>query len=261
MKNRILVRLPANTVDQGLRIDDRGAVDVCRAKDQHAAYCEELKRLGYSVDVTLPPDDRYPDSVFVEDPALIVEDTLIITRLKRLERRGEELAMEAVLKPFYGNAEYILDPGFVEGGDVLVTDGYLYIGISNRTDWHGAEQLARIAHNNHGYRSVFITIPDSHLHLKGEVSYHRVDRGIITVSERLAPDFRGAKEKLVVIPVREAKQRFGANCISNGRKILIHGGCMEARKILEADGFSVQEVPLDEYDKIDGAMTCMSKFF
>lgn len=261
MKNRVLVRLPANTLDQGLRIDDRGDVDVPRAKAQHAAYCEELKLLGYSIDVTLPPDDRYPDSVFVEDPALIVEDTLIVTRLKRLERRGEELAMEAALKPFYGNAEYILDPGFVEGGDVLVTDGYLYIGISNRTDWNGAEQLARIVHNNHEYDSVFISIPDDHLHLKGEVSYHRVNGGIITVSERLAPDFKGAKEKLVVIPVREPKQRFGANCISKGNNILIHGGCVAARKILEAKGFSVREVLLDEYDKIDGAMTCMSKFF
>ena len=266
MKNRVLVRLPANSVNQGLRINDRGAVDVERAKSQHADYCEELKKLGYSIDLVLPPDDRYPDSVFVEDPALIVGNTLVVTRLRRPERQGEEILMEETLSPHHRQVLRIMDPGFVEGGDVLVTNGFLYIGLSNRTNADGALQLGRIAWEQHRYRSAFIEIPDNHLHLKGELSYHP-DSNMVTVSERLMPGFSkaqrsmGAQEKLVVIPAGDSAQRFGANCISHGQKMLIHGGCVEARRILEAEGFEVCEVLLDEYDKIDGAMTCMSKFF
>ncbi len=259
--NRTLVRLPCDNVDKGLRIDDRGSVNVARAKAQHAAYCEELKRLGYTIDLVLPADNAYPDSLFVEDPAVIVEQSLVMTRLRRRERQGEEAVMEKVLRPYYRDVFRIEDPGFVEGGDVLVTDNRLYIGLSKRTNFEGAEQLARIARDRHNYHSVFIEIPDDHLHLKGEMSYHRSDGGLIVVSERLAKDFRGSPERLLVVPCDDPMQRFGANCISKEKRVLIHGGCTEARRVLEQEGFDVREVLLDEYDKIDGAMTCMSKFF
>ena len=263
MKQRrhALVCLPADTVNRGLRMNDRGAVDIVRAKDQHRMYCEALEWLGYSL-IKMPADERYPDSVFVEDPAIIMEDTLVVTRLALPERRGEEDAMKQKLVPHFQNVFEIEAPGTVEGGDVLVTTDMIFIGLSKRTNAEGAEQLARIALNYCDLPSKVFDIPESYLHLKGEVTFHHGFANFfnskITASEEIAHHFNGHHYPIIVTP---ADERFGANCISYGNKILIHAGRAKTHNILEEVGYEVEEIQMSEFEKIDGALTCMSKLF
>lgn len=260
-ERRALVCLPANTLYKGLRKKYSGEVDVVRAKEQHRLYRLALESLGYSL-TTMPADDHYPDSVFVEDPGIIIENSLIITRLRLDERRGEEKRLEQALSPFFPEPMRIEPPGFVEGGDVLVTDGRLYIGLSGRTDNNGAEQLAKIAKDHFGYETDVLEIPKSYLHLKGEVTFHRNahkgGRKVITVSEEIARHFTNSGCKLIVTPREE---RFGGNCISAGDQTLVHAGLAKTKKILEGLGFRVDEIDLSEFAKIDGAMTCLSKLW
>lgn len=261
MRNeKVLVRMPGKTINRGLRIKDRGEVDVATAVRQHSDFCMALCEIGLDLAVWLPANDAFPDSVFVEDPAVIIEETLIIARLARAERQGEETEVESALRPYFEDIVHIEPPGLVEGGDVLVTDGHLYVGLSGRTNLAGAEQLARFARDKYRYHASLIELPDDHLHLKGEVTYHP-DSKTIVVAERLAPEFRNDRHRLIDIPLKSDAERFGANCISRRTSFIVDARCGAARTILAGHGFSIRPVDLDQFDRVDGAMTCLSKIF
>jgi len=264
MKNYAIVCLPSATVDQGLRMNFLGDVDVEELRSQHATYCEILEDFGYWL-IVVPPDNNYPDSVFVEDPAVIMHDVLVRTRLQNEKRQGEEARLEQALLPFFSRSKlfHIDPPGFIEGGDVLVTNDALYIGLSARTNAEGADQLARIAKDHAGFETHVLEIPKSYLHLKGEVTFHRNSsakngKNIITVSEEIAHHFSGSGCELILTPPEE---RFGGNCISSGSNICVHADCTETMRRLAARGFKVRPLPMTEFKKIDGAMTCLSKLF
>lgn len=257
--NFVVVRTPGKTIDRGLRIKDRGEVDVDRAHEQHEIFCRALGEIGYRIVVWMDANDDLPDSVFVEDPAVIISETLVLTRLTREERRGEECELEGQLSPYFRDIQKIKAPGFVEGGDVLVTNNMLYIGLSKRTNLEGAGQLARIAHQK-GYGVKMITLPNDHLHLKGEAAYHP-NMNAITVTLRLAPEFSAATQKIIEIPVDDGLGRFGANCISKEDKVITTSECPTAVPILQAHGFTVLPIDLSEFNKIDGAMSCLCKLF
>lgn len=265
MKNQrlALVCLPADTLDKGLRMKELGKIDVERAVRQHALYMKALKDFGYNLIIN-SANNNFPDSVFVEDPAIIMRDVLVVTRLRKKERQGEEAIIEKILKPFFSPSRTyrIEPPGFIEGGDVLVGDKELFIGISERTNEEGAEQLAKIAKDALGYETHAFKIPRHYLHMKGEATFHRtssvVSGKIITAAEKIAGHFAKSGFRIIVTPDEE---RFGANCISEGSLILIHAGKNKTKKILENAGFQAIELELDEFEKIDGAMTCLSKLF
>lgn len=255
-----IVCLPADSIKDALRMKDLGIVNAENAKCQHSAYCQALLRMGFDL-ITMPADDRFPDSVFVEDPAIIIEDALILARLRCKERQGEEILLKNYLNPFFSRFFAIQDPGYVEGGDVVVMDNKLYIGLSKRTNIEGAEQLARIAYDNFGYLTDIIEIPGNSLHLKGDLSFHQskiknLER-IVIVSEAIAHQIN-CDDRLVAVP---SDERFSANGISVNGRILIHAGCPKTKKILEKIGFCTEEINLSEFAKIDGAMSCLSKLF
>lgn len=262
-KKYALVCLPADTLDRALRMEDSGNVDIAKAKEQHRMYCRALESLGFNL-LQMSKDDQYPDSVFVEDPSVIIQDILTITRLRRKERRGEEKGLEDILTPFFSDIFRIEEPGFIEGGDVLVTDDRLYIGLSARTNIEGAEQLAKIALDRCGILTDIFEIPQHFLHLKGGVSFHGYGAGgisstnIITVTEEIAHHFVDSSCHVVVVP---SEERFGANCISANGQVLIHAERVKTRAILEKIGFSVLELQMSEFEKIDGALSCLSKLF
>ena len=253
-----IVRKPGRTINRGLRILDRGEVDIDLARKQHSDFCNALEKIGYKIVIEMPANDDLPDSVFVEDPAVILGDMLIIARLARKERRGEEQELEEALQNYFQYRFRIVEPGFVEGGDVLVTNDTVHIGLSSRTNIAGAAQLERIA-KLLNYETKTIELPNDRLHLKGEVTYHP-DTNLITVTPRLASEFRMTGKSVIEIPVDDLG-RFGANCISKGNMIITTSECPAAERILTAYGYIVLPVDLSEFDKIDGAMTCLCKLF
>ena len=183
-------------------------------------------------------------------------------RLRRPERQGEEELLEKTLAPMFSGVNHIEEPGFVEGGDVLITHDRLYVGLSKRTNAEGADQLAKIAWDNHRFMTVAFEIPEDSLHLKGGVTFHPgLDicwGNIITISEELAYYFRSSGCYLVEIPKEE---RFGANCITGGSTAFIHAGRPRTKRKLQKIGLEVNELPMSEFEKIDGALTCLSKLF
>ena len=90
-----IVRRPADSAIHGLRVVDQGAPDLVGLRREHAAYVDVLTGVGVSVEM-LDPLEPYPDSMFVEDPALVFREAAILLRPGAPSRRGEA----AVLEPF-----------------------------------------------------------------------------------------------------------------------------------------------------------------
>lgn len=241
-----------------------GDVNVPRLLAQHAEYCRSLQEFGYTL-FMLPPNEQFPDSTFVEDGAIVLRNLdprhakFVRTKLANPARQGEEDAIEDALEPFFfPDSMFEVFDGTIEGGDVLVAGDELYIGLSKRTSVKGARDLEDIA-NVCGMNVTMFPIPSSYLHLKGEATFHPEGldgEPVITVSEEIALHFAHSRYPLISTPKDE---RFGGNCISDGKRILIHKGSYKTKSILAAEGYDVIELDLSEFAKIDGAMTCLSK--
>ncbi|GAK11579.1 arginine deiminase family protein [Geomicrobium sp. JCM 19039] len=138
-----IVKEVSENFSSGLTEATLGKPDLTRAREQHANYVQALKDCGVQVTV-LPADDRFPDSTFVEDPAVVLPDCAILTRPGTPERIEETALMRDTLTPLFNTTETIVPPGTLEGGDVLRVENHVYIGISDRTNEKGATQLMEI---------------------------------------------------------------------------------------------------------------------
>lgn len=139
MFQRAIVRQPSRNLIHGITTANLGKPDFARALRQHAVYSQALKACGLEV-IELKADERFPDSTFVEDTAVLSERVAVIGRAGALSRQGEEESIAALLQTFFSNVEHIRAPGTLEGGDVLRVGDRFYVGISSRTNEEGAAQ-------------------------------------------------------------------------------------------------------------------------
>src|SRR5882724_1418016 len=146
---------------------DRNPIDLEKAREQHRAYEKLLEKLGARV-ISLPEEPALPDSMFVEDPAIVLDELAVIMPLGTASRQPEAIFLAKVLAPFR-KLEYITTPGSMEGGDILRIGRKLYSGLSTRTNAEGIQQLAKIL-QPHDYEVVSIPVTGC-LHLKSAVTY------------------------------------------------------------------------------------------
>src|SRR5215213_979447 len=163
-----IVRDVPNTISAGITTADLGQPDTEKAREQHRFYGAALEDCGLQV-ILLDSDERYPDSVFVEDTAVVTERCAIVTNPGALERRGEVREVEKALVDLYGDVERIRAPSTVDGGDVLQVRDHFYVGLSTRTNREGAEQLSAILHS-YGFGVSFVGLRQF-LHLKTGMTY------------------------------------------------------------------------------------------
>src|ERR1700685_706132 len=174
---RAIVRPPCATFADGLTSGHLGKPDLAKALQQHAAYCATLERCGLTL-TRLPADDEFPDSTFVEDPAVLAANLAVLTHPAAPSRHGEVAGIAAALTPFYSRVARIESPGTVDGGDICQADDHFFIGLSARTNAEGARQLAEILAPE-GFTSSILDIRNTStvLHLKTGMSYldsHRI---------------------------------------------------------------------------------------
>src|ERR1700731_2267994 len=133
----------------------RQPIDLAKARDQHRAYEQLLKKSGARV-ISLPAEPALPDSMFVEDPAIVLDELAVILPLGTKSRQPEAESLARALAPFRKLAN-ITAPGAIEGGDVLHIDRTLYVGQTTRTNAEGVRQLATIL-APHAYRVVPVPV-------------------------------------------------------------------------------------------------------
>ncbi|MDQ0393977.1 dimethylarginine dimethylaminohydrolase family protein [Labrys monachus] len=246
-----IVRLPATSVVQGLRAEDRGAPTHEGVGAEHRAYVEALRLAGVEVEI-LPALEAFPDSIFVEDPALVFAEGAILLRPGAPSRFGETAAIEPVLRRRFERVLSLPGPGFADGGDVLVTLQAVMIGLSDRTDRQGAEALVACLAEL-GRRGEIVTTPPGVLHFKSDCSL--LDEGTMLSTARLAAS--GVFAGLRVLHTPEGEEA-GANALRVNERVLVGEDYPRTAALLEAEGFSVVRLPTSQIARIDAGLSCMS---
>ena len=253
MYKRAIVRTPGESLIRGLTTADLGIPDYKKALAQHADYIEALEECGLEV-LVLGPDEQFPDSTFVEDIALLTKNCAIITNPGAPSRKGETAAIKDILKGFYGDVEEIQAPGTVEGGDIMMVGSHFYIGLSERTNLNGAEQVIRYLENN-GLSGSMVKLEET-LHLKTGAAYLERNNLIVCGEFLLKEEFK----EFNLLEIAE-DESYAANCIWVNDRVLIPKGYLKARETILGAGYTVIEVEVSEFQKLDGGLSCLSLRF
>ena len=254
--NNVIVRKPCKAVCDGITsAPELGQPIYEKALAQHEKYIEALKKCGVEVTV-LEADERYPDSCFVEDPALITRKCAIITNPGAASRNGEKNDIIGAVRKFFpeDKIEYIKDPGTLEGGDVMMVGDTFYVGLSARTNAEGIRQLGEIL-NKYGLECVQVPL-EKVLHLKTGVNYLENNNMLVSGEFIDKPEF--AKYNKIVIPEEEA---YAANCIWVNGTVIVPEGYPAVLKAVQDAGYETLVVDTSEYRKIDGGLSCLSLRF
>ena len=253
---KAIVRTPSVNFATGLTSVDLGKPDYDVAKRQHAAYCEALQSCGLNL-IHLPPDDRFPDSTFVEDTAIVTERGAVITRPGAESRKGEIEDIERTLREYYSDLRRITPPGTVDGGDVCEAGDHFFIGISQRTNEAGAGQLARVL-DSFGYSSSLIDIRglSNILHLKSGLACIGDNRLVLIEALSNAEEFSGYE----VVHVNSFED-YAANCLFINDRMLVPAGFPGLKRQLEELNYTTIALEMSEFQKMDGGLSCLSLRF
>lgn len=251
-----IVRRPCKAVTEGIASEPKlGKPDYELALKQHDAYIAALRSCGLDVTI-LEADERYPDSCFVEDPAVVAGSCAIITNPGAPSRNGEKDEIIGAIQKFFKeeDIEYIRAPGTLEGGDVMMVGDHFYVGRSARTNKEGIRQFSEILkQRNMTCSEVPLT---EVLHLKTGVNY--LEGGVMLVSGEFVNKEEFKKYRLVEIPAEEA---YAANCLWINGKAIVPEGYPQTLKAVKDLGYEVVVVDTSEFKKIDGGLSCLSLRF
>ena len=253
MFKNAIVRKPCRNMVMGLTAAGLGPPDVESAFLQHAGYVKALEDLMLDV-VVLEADENFPDSVFVEDVALLTPEVGIVTNPGAESRRGETSGMVSVLNHYYENVERIQPPGTIEAGDIMMVESHFYIGLSGRTNKEGARQMINIL-NRYGMTGSMVPLKKM-LHLKTGLSYLENDNLLVAGEFVDHPAFESFQR--IVVPDHEA---YAANSVWINEKVLVPSGFPETRDKIAALGYGIIELDVSEFRKLDGGLSCLSLRF
>lgn len=228
---------------------DRARIDTELASKQHESYIAALESLGYDV-VRLPEEPDLPDSIFVEDVAVVFPEVAISTRPGAPSRRPEVESVAAALSE-HRPVVRIEPPGTLDGGDVLVVGRDVYVGSSSRSNPGGAEQL-RNALEPYGY-AVHATPLRGCLHLKSAVTQ------VTPAAVLLNPDHvDGGRFRGMDILTVDPAEPDGANALMAGDGVVYPAGFPRTASRLADHGIRVVTVDVGEVRKAEGGVTCCS---
>ena len=299
MLTKAIVRPPAANFAEGLTTANLGAPDYERALKQHEDYCAALEQCGLTL-TRLEADGRYPDSTFVEDTAILIgapasakthpltqvvltKPQAVLTRPGAPSRSGEVESMRRVLADFFPSVGEIQSPGTLDGGDVCEAGNHFFIGISERTNEGGAQQLVELL-APFGYTSSLVDItksgtgvrgprrgspagvldpPVTHaqdaratrhtLHLKTGLAYPDDSRLVVTEALAACEEFRGYD----LVRVNDGEE-YAANCIRVNDHVLVASGFPVLERNLQALGYQTIALEMSEFQKMDGGLSCLS---
>jgi dimethylargininase len=227
----------------------RSPIDVEVAAEQHGRYTQALASLGCRL-VELAAEPDLPDSVFVEDTVVVLDEIAVLTR-PGAESRRTEVDSVATRLASLRRCLRIEAPATLDGGDVLRVGRRLFVGQSGRSNAEGIRQLA-VAVASHGYKVVPVPLRGC-LHLKSAVTL--VGPGTLLVNDDWVD--RGAWPGMRFIAVTP-DEPHAANALWIGNTVVHAASAPRTRERLQAAGLQVLPVDVSEMEKAEGAVTCCS---
>jgi dimethylargininase len=227
----------------------RRPINLKKARAQHEEYVRTLAFLGCTI-LELPEEKDFPDSVFVEDTAIVLPEIAIIANPGAVSRAGETESIARVLAQFRPIVK--LPPSAtLDGGDVLVMGRQIYVGMSTRSNFKSLTQLRNIL-SPLDYQVIGIEVHGC-LHLKSAVS--RVNDDTVLINRQWVDGIQFNRFKMIDIAATEP---HAANCLPLHGEILFPSSYPKTRERLERVGFCIRAIDLDEITKAEGAVTCCS---
>jgi dimethylargininase len=231
---------------------DRVEIDIEKAQAQHGSYEDCLRAMGMEV-IALSAESDLPDSVFVEDPAIVLDEVAILTRPGAASRRAEGETLARVLAQFRP-LELITAPATLEGGDVMRVGRTLYVGASARSNADGVAQLAEIL-RPFGYAVKSVKVRGC-LHLKSGCTY--LGEGIVLANRKWVDT--AALGDLTIVDVA-GNEPWAANVLTLNDTALMPDGFPGTAAIVESLGWKVRMVDISELRKAEAGVTCSSLVF
>ena len=245
-----LTHLPSARMAQGERTHVvRSTVDYDRAVHQHEAYCEILRSCGANVRV-LNVSPELPDSVFVEDTAVVLDEVAVMASMGAESRRREPEGIEAEIRR-HREVRHVIAPATIEGGDVLRVDRTLFVGLSSRTNRAGLIEFEALS-RHYGYNVVPVPVRKC-LHLKTACT--ALPDGTLLVNPAWIDVEALVGFQRLAVPETE---RWAANVAVVGSNVCVAAGHPRTADMIRARGVEVRAVDLSEFAKAEGGVTCLS---
>ncbi|RMA78630.1 dimethylargininase [Metamycoplasma subdolum] len=256
--NNCIVKTPASSMVDGITsAPELGKPIYKLALEQHKDYIKKLEATGVKVTIA-EKNEKFPDSCFVEDTAVIHPgEFAILTNPGAASRNGEKHEMLPILQKFFDSKHLykIEAPGTVDGGDVMMVGDTYFIGMSERTNREGIRQFFNIM-AKHG-KKVYPVPMTEMLHLKTGVNYLEHNNLLISGEFLTYPIFNDFNK--IVVPASEG---YAANCIWMNETVIVPKGYPTVLKAIKDLGiYNVVECDTSEYKKLDGGLSCLSLRF
>jgi dimethylargininase len=230
----------------------RAPIDLAKARVQHRAYEQVLERFGAKV-ISLPAEAALADSMFVEDPAMVLDEVAVIFPLGTESRRAEAASLAKVLSQFR-ELKYVQLPGTAEGGDILRVGRNLFAGLSKRTNQDGIRQLQSIV-GEYSYTVTAVPLSGC-LHLKSAVTF--LGRNTLLGNRKwFDMSCMYGFEWIDVAP----EEAHAGNALSFGDTVILPASFPLTRARIEARGFTVLPLDISELQKAESGLTCSSLLF
>jgi dimethylargininase len=230
----------------------RQPIDLQIARAQHRAYEQLLQKLGCRV-VSLPAEPDLPDSMFVEDPTIILDELAVIFPLGTDSRRPEAASLAQTVANFR-KLEHVTLPGTLEGGDVLRVGRKLFVGLTKRSNAEGIHQLAAILGPLH-YEVISVPVTGC-LHLKSAVT--SLGRNTLLAHRAWFDPRPFSGYEWIDVDLSEP---HAANALAIGDTVIFPASFPHTRSRIEAGGFHVTPLDISELQKAEAGLTCSSLIF
>jgi dimethylargininase len=247
-KRFAIVRPVPESYDHCVRTN-KEKIDVELAKQQHKDYCRCLERLGLKL-IWAKGDNALPDSCFVEDTAVIVDGKAVICNMS-VKSRAPEVTEVAKVLAEQKEIHCIKPPATIDGGDVLNVEERVYIGLSKRTNSDAIDQIRQILKGT-GLNVIPVSLRNV-LHLKSACTY--LENNCVILSEGNFDTRLLSNLRKIIVPKGE---EYAADCLAINGTILMAKGHPKTKRLIESEGFQVEELEVSEFKKGEGALTCLS---
>jgi dimethylargininase len=244
-----LVRAPAASLADGIVTHiKRKKVDLDLANEQWDGYVATLASSGWNI-VEVAPRDELADSVFVEDTVVMLDGVAVITNPGAVSRKAEIFGTEEAVRGLAIPVERILEPGTLDGGDVLKVDRTIYVGTGGRTNGEGIRQFRAIA-SRLGFTVVAVPVSKA-LHLKSAVT--ALPDGTIIGHPKLV-DADSVFPRFLAVPEEEGV----AVVVLEPDTLLMSASAPKSAELIRSLGYRVITVEISEFEKLEGCVTCLS---
>jgi dimethylargininase len=242
----------AALVNCELTFVDRTPIDLKKAVQQHHDYEKMLEKFGAQVQ-SLPAENTLPDSMFVEDPAIVLDELAVVFPLGAESRRAEAVSLALAIAA-YRPLKHVKLPGTVEGGDILRVGGQLFAGLSKRTNEEGIRQLRSIV-EPFNYRVTAVPVTGC-LHLKSAVTF--LGRNTLLANRKWFDSPIMAGFQWIDVAQEEP---HAANALAFGNTVILPASFPCTRTHVEARRFDVMPLDISELQKAESGLTCSSLLF